>query len=330
MLTKTALFGLCLLIVLGLSSLAVKPLQAGNSSQEEVILPSGQTLAAKAKEIGLVKWRRNLDLALETSEKSGKPVLVLFQEVPGCHGCKKFGEEVLTNQLIVDAAENEFLPVLVYNNRGGKDAELLKSFGEPSWNYQVMRFLNSSGEDIIPRKDKVWTTKATATRMASVLEMQGKEVPPYLESLAINYEDPSIGQAVFFQHCFWTGEMRLGGVPGVLRTEAGFYEGREVTRVWYQKSKLKLEDLVAAGERAKVADKWIAPEKNNFNQKKYRVAPKSDQKRQIRKTVLAEMNLNDYQATKANAFLKVSPNRVREFLSPGQIRLANQSGRVKL
>lgn len=34
-------------------------------------------------EIGKVKWTRDLDGALAKSKKSGKPVFLLFQEVPG-------------------------------------------------------------------------------------------------------------------------------------------------------------------------------------------------------------------------------------------------------
>ena len=34
-------------------------------------------------EVGDVRWGRDFDAALEESAKSGKPLLVLFQEVPG-------------------------------------------------------------------------------------------------------------------------------------------------------------------------------------------------------------------------------------------------------
>jgi hypothetical protein len=34
-------------------------------------------------EVGNVHWGRDFDAALEMSAESGKPVLVLFQEVPG-------------------------------------------------------------------------------------------------------------------------------------------------------------------------------------------------------------------------------------------------------
>ena len=34
-------------------------------------------------EYGTVDWQRDLDGAFATAEKTGKPVLLLFQEVPG-------------------------------------------------------------------------------------------------------------------------------------------------------------------------------------------------------------------------------------------------------
>ena len=68
-------------------------------------------------EVGTVKWSRDLDSALADSEQSGKPVFLLFQEVPGCAGCQKFGREVLSQPLLVEAIEDEFIPVVVFNNR---------------------------------------------------------------------------------------------------------------------------------------------------------------------------------------------------------------------
>ena len=89
---------------------------------------SGQTIENPI-EVGDVQWGRDLDAALKNSAETGKPVLVLFQEVPGCSGVRKFGQEVLTNSSLVEAIENEFYPVLVYNNRNsGMDQKLLKHF----------------------------------------------------------------------------------------------------------------------------------------------------------------------------------------------------------
>lgn len=75
--------------------------------------------------------------------------------------------------------------MLVYNNRGsGMDRELLQRYREPSWNFQVIRFLDADGRDIIPRKDRVWTTRGVAQRMVKTLEVLNRPVPDYLEKLA--------------------------------------------------------------------------------------------------------------------------------------------------
>ena len=39
--------------------------------------------AAAPVELGKVKWERKLEPALEKSAKDGKPVFLLFQEIPG-------------------------------------------------------------------------------------------------------------------------------------------------------------------------------------------------------------------------------------------------------
>ena len=64
------------------------------------------------------------------------------------------------------------------------DRELLKRYREPAWNYQVIRFLDADGRDIIPRKDRVWTTRGVAQRMVKALEAYKRPVPDDLKDLA--------------------------------------------------------------------------------------------------------------------------------------------------
>ena len=138
-------------------------------------------------EVGSVSWSRDYHGALEKSEKTGRPIFLLFQEVPGCIGCKTFGRTVLSDPQLVEVIETDFIPVLVFNNRShGIDAELLKKFKEPSWNYQVIRFIDSSENDIIPRKDGVWDRTGVASRMISVLETLDRSVPRYLRTITID------------------------------------------------------------------------------------------------------------------------------------------------
>ena len=73
---------------------------------------------------------------------------------------------------------------MVYNNQPGKDAQLLKRFKEPSWNYQVVRFLDHEAKDIIPRKDRINTVPGIASRMIEALEKKKRPVPKELKALA--------------------------------------------------------------------------------------------------------------------------------------------------
>jgi hypothetical protein len=90
--------------------------------------------------VGLVRWGRDLEQCLVTSETSGKPVFLLFQEVPGCSGCRDFGRDVLSDASVIEMIEVNFVPLLIPNNQEGKDADVVKRFNEPKWNYQVVRF----------------------------------------------------------------------------------------------------------------------------------------------------------------------------------------------
>jgi Thioredoxin-like len=49
------------------------------------------------RELGGVAWLRDYDRALALAAEQGKPILLLFQEVPGCSTCVRFGQDVLTH-----------------------------------------------------------------------------------------------------------------------------------------------------------------------------------------------------------------------------------------
>ena len=84
----------------------------------------------------------------------------------------------------METIESEFVPVAIYNNVEGYDRTILEKFNEPTWNYQVMRFLNEEEEDILPRRDKVWSTHQVSTRLISALKAAGEEVPDHLKLVA--------------------------------------------------------------------------------------------------------------------------------------------------
>jgi hypothetical protein len=92
---------------------------------------------------------------------------------------------VLSNDKLVKVIEDHFTPVAIYNNtRGDEDAKVRKKFKEPAWNYQVVRFLDAEGKDLIPRKDRVWSLKPLAKRMITALEKAKRPVPESLQTLA--------------------------------------------------------------------------------------------------------------------------------------------------
>ena len=278
-------------------------------------------------EAGKVAWGRDLGTALASSKQTGKPVFTLFQEIPGCAGCQQFGREVMSNPLIVEAIENEFTPLLIHNNKSGKDAEVLQRFGEPAWNYQVVRFLDTDAKDIIPRKDQVWDSGGITERMIATLTKAKRPVPGYLTLLAAEHS-PRLQQAVFSMYCFWTGEMALGQIEGVITTEAGFMGGREVTLVRYDPAVISLSQLITAAEKVECASAVHVPAADLAHAKTvrlsvgtisgYRPAPASDQKKQLSGTTAGRLSLSPSQATKVNAWLRVDLAKAQSFLAPSQ------------
>lgn len=232
---------------------------------------------------------------------------------------------------MVEAIQSLFEPVVVYNNKSGVDAANLKRFKEPSWNYQVVRFLDSNAKDIIPRRDRVWTTPALAARMITTLQKKNQKVPLYLRALAGKSASTNVGKAAFAMHCFWTGELRLGGLPGVITTEAGWFDGREVTLVEFDRSQIAFNTLVekavsfdcarsvytTTDADAKVVKKTRLA--NGLLTASYRPAAAHDQKRQLTGTKLTKLTLSPMQATKINALVRTDTSNALSWLSPQQL-----------
>ncbi len=138
-------------------------------------------------------------------------------------------------------------------------------------------------------------------------------------------------RVAFAQYCFWTGEMKLGQIDGVQRTEAGHFKGREVTLVDYDPSKVSLEKLAGAAKQAGVGDQihlsaGTARAGSSIAGVKvgapldatYRAASVNDQKKQLEGTSYGGLTLTPEQATKVNAFARSNPAKAREWLTPEQ------------
>jgi hypothetical protein len=262
--------------------------------------------------LGDVQWLRDLDEGCRVAGQTGKPLLVLFQEIPGCQTCQTFGAQPLSHPLLVEAMEDLFVPVAIYNNKPGADEVVLKQFDEPAWNNPVIRYLNSNKQDIVPRKDRLWTVGETARRMVEALTTADQPVPEYLR-LVVEESSDSEERAIFSMHCFWEGEGQLGGLPGVQNTVSAWLGDKEVVEVIYDPTSTDRASLAAAAKKLKCA---AASEELTSNDQ-LKAAKTSDQKYYLRQSLLKHLPLTLLQATRVNAALhkRRDPS---PFLSPRQ------------
>lgn len=204
--------------------------------------------AATPRELGDVHFGRNLDAALARSAEHGRPVLILFDEIPGCATCQGFGDAVLGHPLVVEAIETLFEPVAIYNNLPGKDAEALRAFGEPPWNNPAVRIVDAARRMLAPRVEGDYTPAGITAAMITALEAAQRPVPAYLRLLVAEWAPERLGpeRAIFTMGCFWTGEVCLGEIDGVVATRAGFFEGHEAVEVTFDPRALGLDALLGA------------------------------------------------------------------------------------
>jgi len=223
-------------------------------------------------ELGLIKWHRSYDTAVEQSIIDNKPILILFQEVPGCSNCTKFGKEVLSHPLLVDAVENLFIPLAIFNNNKGEDAKILELFNEPSWNNPVVRIVDNNNGALAPRLHNNWSLSGLATSMVYALQNASIEVPKYLEILVDEFlaKENGMEEASFTMNCLWMGEATLAEVDGVINTLAGFVDGKYVIQLKYNPSVIAYEGLVRAAQHLNCTDEIFVNNKeqreilNNF------------------------------------------------------------------
>ncbi|HEX9793420.1 MAG TPA: VPGUxxT family thioredoxin-like (seleno)protein, type 2 [Planctomycetota bacterium] len=284
-------------------------------------------------ELGTVQWGRALEPALELSRESGRPVFLLFQEIPGCETCRDFGRGPLSQPLLVEAIEALFVPVAIRNNEPGYAAALLERFQEPSWNNPVFRLLDGEGKDLLARKDGLWTTHAVAMRMIAALEAAQQRVPGYLRLVAEESAPAESVTATFAMHCYWEGEARLGALPGVLGTRTGWQGGEEVVEVRFRPDQLSFDALLDRARELECASLVYAEDDAQLAAARAKVgaeaqlrtavtrtAKASDQLWYLRQSPLRFVPMSALQQRRVNAALAAeeSPYRV---LSRRQIHL---------
>ncbi len=209
-------------------------------------------------ELGQVRWLRNFDETKKVSEQSGRPMLVLFQEVPGCGTCVNYGQQVLSHPLIVDAIETLFVPVAIYNNIKGHDEKVLKTFCEPAWNNPVVRIMKADQTELTARLSGKYETRDLVASMIDALRQEGTDIPGYLAVLNEELQAVRPQVATFGMYCFWTGEAAFGKIHGVLSTRPGFKNGSEVVQVVFDPSVINYEQLVKTAKESRCAERVYA------------------------------------------------------------------------
>jgi len=202
------------------------------------------------QELGAVSWHRSFDEATALSKETGKPLFILFQEVPGCATCVNYGRQVLSHPLVVEAIEIHFVPLAVFNNRGGDDGKVMKHFKEPSWNNPVVRIIDYQEQPLAKRLAGDYSIAGTIGTMIEALEKSRTPVPEYLRIVHEEnrpYMKPE--KAVFSTYCFWSGEIEFGKIEGVVATRAGFMHGSEVVELQFNNEVISYSELL---RRAKI------------------------------------------------------------------------------
>ena len=160
------------------------------------------------EELGKVSWYRDYDAAVKISEETDKPILILFQEVPGCATCRNYGHNVLSHPLMTEAIENEFVPLAIFNNKRGKDLEILKKYDEPTWNNPVVRIVNHKGKNIVQRVARDYSAKGLYAAMSKAITTYGNDIPEYMKilgtELSTSSRSSNIKETHFKMYCFWT------------------------------------------------------------------------------------------------------------------------------
>lgn len=280
-----------------------------------MLLPMVMVAQKNPVELGDVQWMRSMEDAQEKSAAEGKPILILFQEVPGCQTCKRYGSDVLTNPLLVEAIEENFIPLAIYNNKEGKDADVLKRYQEPSWNNPVVRMVDRNGMDVAPRLNGNYTAAGLAGMMTNVLIKEKGSAPAYLQLLTdeLTAQQKGTSTATYSMYCFWTGEALFGKINGVVKTTAGFQGGKEVVTVDYNSSIISKTELdkIAQSQKCSVSSggnfKPDTTPKYYLSNSAYKVIPMTElQKCRVNSALAEKQDPTVFLSAQQLAYLKTS------------------------
>lgn len=285
------------------------------------------------EELGKVKWLRNLEAAKKEATQKKLPIFLLFQEVPGCATCRNFGNDVLSHPLIVEAIQTYFVPLAIYNNKGGHDAEVLDFYKEPAWNNPVFHIIDEKGKDIQPRHSGQYTAASVVKAINTALIKTNRLIPGYLSLLEteLNAKTDELYLEMF---CFWSGEKNIGSQPGVVYTEPGYSNGREVVRVVFDQNQTSVDRVVSAARKTGNADaiheksgRKAGTDIKSLPLKNYSID--KDLHYYLKNSVYANLPLSPMQATKVNSALGTGANPSL-YLSPLQLKMLEEINLGKL
>ncbi len=266
--------------------------------------------AQKIQELGKVDWLRDYDQAIYLSEKTNKAILILFQEVPGCATCKNYGEKVLSNPMLVDVIEHYFVPLVIYNNKEGKDKKILERYNEPSWNNPVVRIVDKEGENIIERINGNYTSAGLLDGIVQSFTERGIVIPQNIRLLEEILNTKATEESIYSMYCFWSGEKVYGKVRGVYQTTAGWQNGREVVKVEYDPKLISEKELTKIGKRSNCADQLIT------GGAEFR--KDSDPKYYLKNSKYRQLAMHPLQAARVNSLLGEGVEDISEWLFPSQ------------
>jgi Thioredoxin-like len=242
-------------------------------------------LAAQPVELGTVHFLRSFDEALAQARALNKPILVLFDEVPGCSTVRGFGKEVLSDASVVEMIEDHFVAVAIFNNTGGEDLKVLQQFQEPAWNNPVVRILDSTQRPIAPRFDGPYDL----TSFKNYLQSATASAPT---------RDSKVTFAV---PCFWECEAQFGKILGITSTRVGFSHGHEVVEVQFNPSVVSKESLLSRARETNCSSQVFgADESIRYSE--------SDTKYYLKKSKYFRADASEAEQIKVNAALRFGEN----------------------
>lgn len=270
----------------------------------------------QAEELGTVHWLRDYNQAIALAKAENKQVLILFQEVPGCSTCRNYGHNVLSNPLMVEAIEQYFVPLAIFNNKGGEDALILSKYNEPSWNNPVVRIVDQQGQNVVPRLASNYSAVGLYQSMDAALTKAKRSTAAYFQLLGeelLAQKNGTIQESYFKMYCFWSGEGHLGQQEGVLSTEPGFIGGNEIVKVSYDANKVSQAQLQTHAAKANCTPMAA---KEGYRTDK-------DVQYYLKKSVYQYLPLSQIQRTKVNSAL-ANGRDPKEYLSPQQLKWLEQ------